>query len=82
ATLASEAKTSHRSMRGGRATATPMSPQAIDAPGNHWTFPWGDFGFLVSSPVSMAIGALLGALVIWQRKRLQLWAWRIRGWFR
>jgi len=59
-----------------------MSPDAISPAGEHWSFPWWLFGFLVSSPVSIAIGALLGALLVWQRKRIQLWAWKVRGRFR
>jgi NhaP-type Na+/H+ or K+/H+ antiporter len=57
-------------------------PEAIGSPGEHWSFPWWLFGILVSSPDSMGIGAVLGALLVWQRRRIQLWAWRARGRFR
>ncbi len=59
-----------------------MSPDAIDSPGDHSRFPWWLFGFLVTSPASVVVGLVLGALVVWQRKRLEVWAWKIRGRFR
>ncbi len=35
----------------------------------------------MSSPVSILIGFGVAVLLVWQRKRLQLWAWQIRGRF-
>jgi NhaP-type Na+/H+ or K+/H+ antiporter len=58
-----------------------MSPDAISTPDEHWVFPWGVFGILVSSPLSIVVGLVLALVVLWQRKRLQLWAWKIRGRF-
>lgn len=59
-----------------------MSPETIHAPDDHWSFPWWLFGILVSSPASVLVGLLVAVILVWQRKRLQLWAWRIRGRFR
>jgi hypothetical protein len=57
-----------------------MSPEAIDTPNAGWSFPWWLFGILVSCPVSIIIGFVLAVVLVWQRKRLQLWAWRVRAW--
>ena len=59
-----------------------MSPDSIDAAGEHAAFPWWLFGLLVTSPASVILGLAIGALLVVQRKRLQLWAWKIRGRFR
>jgi NhaP-type Na+/H+ or K+/H+ antiporter len=59
-----------------------MTPDAIDTPSDRWSFPWWLFGILVSSPVSIAVGFVVAVVLVWQRKRLQLWAWQLRGRFR
>jgi NhaP-type Na+/H+ or K+/H+ antiporter len=59
-----------------------MTPPTLATPDDRWSFPWWLFGILVSSPVSIVVGVAIAALVVWQRKRLQLWAWQLRGRFR
>jgi len=67
---------------GSRTTLPPVTPTTITGPDDHWSFPWWLFGILVASPVSIVVGLVLGVVVVWQRKRIQLWAWRLRGRFR
>jgi NhaP-type Na+/H+ or K+/H+ antiporter len=59
-----------------------MSPDTIQTSDSHESFPWWLFGILISSPVSVIVGFILAVLLVWQRKRLQLWAWQVRGRFR
>jgi hypothetical protein len=59
-----------------------MTPEALSTPGDHWSFPWWLFGILVASPASIVIGLALAVLLVWQRRRIQLWAWKLRGRFR
>ncbi len=59
-----------------------MSPEIIGPPDAHGAFPWWLLGFLVAAPVSILVGLLLAIVLVWQRKRIQLWAWRVRGRFR
>ena len=67
---------------GSRTTLQLVTPTTITGPDDHWSFPWWLFGILVASPVSIVIGLILAVAIVWQRKRIQLWAWKVRGRFR
>jgi NhaP-type Na+/H+ or K+/H+ antiporter len=58
-----------------------MHPDELDTPNASGAFPWWLLGILASSPISIAAGFVLAVILVWQRKRLQLWAWRLRGRF-